>query len=237
MKQAELERLLALADEVEDLERRLARAEVLAAEVARDQDVVAAAPRVGAAMERAAAALEPIARELEREWVDQGPLVAAWQGAVEFEQVAEAAGADPVPSAAEAEAARLDVEAARLATRRQRELIDREREAMSRAVGRSPFDVDIPEGGADARPEAARREALALADVAQEAAHEVAEAGSAAAERAADARAELSGLGDPAALRRELDELRSRLPEEVTLGEDAPASAGVKLERAGVRVR
>ena len=76
MKPAELERLLALADEVQDLERRLARAEVLAAELARDQDVVAAAPRVRAAMERAAAALEPIARELEREWVDQGPLVA-----------------------------------------------------------------------------------------------------------------------------------------------------------------
>jgi hypothetical protein len=223
MKPAELEHLVEVAERVERLERRLARAETLTTELAHDEEVVAAAPEVGAALERAGVALEPITRELEREWVDQGPLVTAWQRAFEFEQIAEAA--------------RRQVESARLATRRQRELIDREREAMSRAVGRSPFDVDIPEGGADARPEAARREALALADVAQEAAHEVAEAGSAAAERAADARAELSGLGDPAALRRELDELRSRLPEEVTLGEDAPASAGVKLERAGVRVR
>lgn len=237
MKPAELEHLVELAERVERLERRLARAETLTIELAHDEEVVAAAPEVGAALERAGVALEPITRELEREWVDQGPLVTAWQRAFELEQIAEAAGADPGPSIQDAEAARRQVESARLATRRQRELIDREREAMSRAVGRSPFDVVIPEGGADARPEAARREALALADVAQEAAHEVAEAGSAAAERAADARAELSGLGDPAALRRELDELRSRLPEEVTLGEDAPASAGVKLERAGVRVR
>jgi hypothetical protein len=237
MKPAELEHLVEVAERVERLERRLARAETLTTELAHDEEVVAAAPEVGAALERAGVALEPITRELEREWVDQGPLVTAWQRAFELEQIAEAAGADPGPSIQDAEAARRQVESARLATRRQRELIDREREAMSRAVGRSPFDVDIPEGGADARPEAARREALALADVAQEAAHEVAEAGSAAAERAADARAELSGLGDPAALRRELDELRSRLPEEVTLGEDAPASAGVKLERAGVRVR
>src|SRR4051812_37129682 len=109
MKPAELELLLALADEVEGLERRLSRAEVLAAELARDQGLVEAAPRVGATMERAGAALEPIARELEREWIDQGPLVAAWQRAVELEQVAEAAGADPVPCAEEAEAARLRV--------------------------------------------------------------------------------------------------------------------------------
>jgi hypothetical protein len=237
MKQAELERLLALADEVEDLERRLARAELLAAELARDQDVVDAAPRVGAAMERAAAALEPIARELEREWVNQGPLVAVWQGAVEFEQVAEAAGADPVPSAAEAEAARLDVEAARLATRRQRELIDRERAAMADALEGAPFAVELPPGGDDARPEAARREVLALADVAAEAAHEAEEAGAAAAGRAAEARAELERLGDPADLRRALEAARERLPAEVKLEASAPASAAVRLARAGVRVR
>ncbi len=237
MKPAELEHLVELAERVERLERRLARAETLTTELAHDEEVVAAAPEVGAALERAGVALEPITRELEREWVDQGPLVTAWQRAFELEQIAEAAGADPGPSIQDAEAARRQVESARLATRRQRELIDREREAMSRVVGRSPFAVDIPDGSADARPEAARREALALADVAQEAAHEVAEAGSAAAERAADARAELGRLGDPAVLRRELEELRARLPEEVTLGEDAPASAAVKLERAGVRVR
>ena len=72
MKPAELERLLALADEVESLERRMHRAETLVAEVARDEDVVSAAPRIGEAMTRAGSALEPIARELEREWVDQG---------------------------------------------------------------------------------------------------------------------------------------------------------------------
>jgi hypothetical protein len=237
MKPAELERLLALADEVEDLARRLARAEVLAAELARDQDVVAAAPRVRAAMERAAAALEPIARELEREWVDQGPLVAAWQRAAELEQVAEAAGADPAPSSQEAEAARLDVEAARLATRRQRDLIDREREAMADTLDGAPLAVELPPGGDDARPEVARREVLALIGVATEAADEAQEAGSAAARQAAEARAELDRLGDPADLRPALEAARGRLPAEVTLDASAPASAAVRLARAGVRVR
>src|SRR6476646_605037 len=112
MKQAELDRLLAVADEVEDLERRLARAEMLASELAHDRELVAAAPGVVSASERAALEPEPITRELEREWVDQGPLVTAWQRAAELEQVAEAAGADPGPSAEDAEAARLQVEAA-----------------------------------------------------------------------------------------------------------------------------
>jgi hypothetical protein len=237
MKPAELEHLLALADEVEDLERRLARAEVLAGELARDQDVVAAAPRVRAAMERAAAALEPIARELEREWVNQGPLVTAWQRAVELEQVAEAAGADPTPSAEEAEAARLHVEAARLATRRQRDLIDREREAMADTLDGAPLAVELPPGGDDARPEAARREVLALIGAAAEAAVEAQEAGSAAARQAAEARAELERLGDPADLRPALEAARERLPAEVTLDSSAPASAAVRLARAGVRVR
>jgi hypothetical protein len=237
MKPAELERLLALAEEVESLERRLHRAETLVAEVARDQDVVSAAPLVGEALTRAGAALEPITRELEREWVDQGPLVEAWQRAVELEQVAEAAGADPGPCAEDVEAARMRVEAARLATRRQRELIDRERQAMAEAVEASPFDVVIPEGGDDARPEAARREALALAGLATEAAHETAEAGSAASRRAAEARAELERLGEPTELRSMLDAARAGLPDEVELDASAPASAAVRLARAGVRVR
>jgi hypothetical protein len=237
MKPADLERLLALADEVESLERRLQRAEVLAAEVAHDQELVSAAPRVGEVLARAGAALEPIARELEREWVDQGPLVTAWQRAVELEQVAEAAGADPGPCAEDVEAARMRVESARLATRRQRELIDRERQAMADAVEASPFVVEIPPGGDDARPEAARREALALAGFATEAAHETAEAGSVAAGHLADARAELERLGDPAELRRALDTARAGLPDEVELDASAPAAASVKLARAGVRVR
>jgi hypothetical protein len=235
MKPAELERLLALADEVESLERRMHRAETLVAEVARDEDVVSAAPRIGEAMTRAGSALEPITRELEREWVDQGPLVTAWQRAVE--QVAEAAGADPGPCAEDVEAARLRVESARLATRRQRELIDRERQAMAEAVEASPFDVEIPPGGDDARPEAARREALALAGLATEAARDTAQEGSAAAGRVAEARAELERLGDPAELRRQLDAARAGLPDEVALDASAPASAATRLARAGVRVR
>ena len=237
MKPAELERLLALADEVESLERRMHRAETLVAEVARDEDVVSAAPRNGEAMTRACSALEPIDRELEREWVDQGPLVTAWQRAVELEQDAEAAGADPGPCAEDVEAARLRVESARLATRRQRELIDRERRAMVEAVDASPFDVEIPPGGDDARPEAARREALALAGLATEAARDTAQEGSAAAGRVAEARAELDRLGDPAELRRRLDAARAGLPDEVVLDPSAPASAATRLARAGVRVR
>lgn len=237
MKPAELERLLALADEVEDLERRLVRAETLAAELARDREAVAAAPGVVAATERVVVELEPITRELEREWVDQGPLVTAWQRAVELEQVAEAAGADPGPSAEDVQEARLRVESARLATRRQRVLIDRVRQSMIDAVAESPFDAEIPPSRDDARPEAARREALELADLAMDAARDIAEAGSAAAEHAADAGAELARLGDPGDLRRALEVARERLPDEVTLDPSAPASAAVRLARAGVRVR
>jgi len=237
MKPADLEQLLELADRVESLERRLIRAETLSAELAHDEEVVSAAPVVGAAMERVERALEPIARELEREWVDQGPLVNAWQWAFELEQIAEAAGADPAASAEDAEDARLRVESARLATRRQRERIDSERRAMAEVVERSPFSVEIPPGGDDARPEAARREALTLAELASETAQETEQARTAAAERAAEARAELERLGDPATLRRELAEARSRLPGEVTLDSSAPASAAVRLGRAGVRVR
>jgi hypothetical protein len=237
MKPAELERLVALAGEVESLERRLHRAETLQAELVREEEVVAAAPRVGQVLVRAGMALEPIARELEREWVDQGPLVTAWQRAVELEQVAEAAGADPGPCAEDVEAARLRVEAARLATRRQRELIDRERQAMAEAVETSPFAVEVPPGGDDARPEAARREVLALAGLATDAAHEIAAEASAAARHVADARAELEQLGDPAELRRMLDAARAGLPDEVELDASAPASAAVRLARAGVRVR
>ena len=36
-------------------------------------------------------------RELERQWVEQGPLVALWQRAVELSEQAEAAGLDPAP--------------------------------------------------------------------------------------------------------------------------------------------
>jgi hypothetical protein len=237
MKPAELERLLELAGRVESLERRLIRAEALSSELARDEEVAAAAPHVGAAMERAGAALEPIARELEREWVDQGPLVTEWQRTYELTQIAAAAGADPGPSEEDAEAARLRVESARLATRRQREQIDSERRAMADAVERSPLEVELPPGGDDARPEAARREVLALAEVALESAHEAEEAGAAASQRAAEARAELGRLGDPGELRRELGEARAALPREVTLDPSAPASATVRLARAGVRVR
>ena len=53
----------------------------------------------------------------------------------------------------------------------------------------------------------------------------------------ADAGAELARLGDPGDLRRALEVARERLPDEVTLDPSAPASAAVRLARAGVRVR
>ena len=236
MKPAELERLLALADEVEDLERRLApRRGARRRAGARPGRASRPHRACGAAMERAAAALEPIARELEREWVDQGPLVTAWQRAVELEQVAEAAGADPAPSAQEAEAARL---ARRGGPPRNAPpaRADRPRAGGDgRHARRSPLAVELPPGGDDARPEAARREVLALIGVATEAADEAQEAGAAAARQAAEARAELDRLGDPADLRPALEAARERLPAEVTLDASAPASAAVRLARAGVR--
>ena len=237
MKASELERLLHIADEVADLERRARHAEAVASTLAHDEDVVQAAAPVREAMGRAGEALGPIARELEREWVDQSPLVAEWQRAVELRETAAEAGVEADVYREEADMARRDVEAARLATRRQRELIETERRAIASVLEDSPFDVEVPPGGDDSRPEVARREALELLGVAEDAAAEAAASAVDATTRAGEARAELERIGDPATLRARLAEVRAHLPAEIELEPDAPESAAARLARAGVRVR
>ncbi|HEY8858295.1 MAG TPA: hypothetical protein VIM27_02495, partial [Gaiellales bacterium] len=83
MTSPELDRLLETAEEVGRLRDVKRRADALNEEIAQLEDVVAAAPRVHAGADRVAGEVEPVARELEREWVAQGPLVAAWQRAVD----------------------------------------------------------------------------------------------------------------------------------------------------------
>jgi hypothetical protein len=237
MRGPELERLLALADEVDELHRRVRAADLLAAEIAENDAIVAALPAVLAAARAARAGLEPVARELEREWVDQAPLVTGWQRAVELEQLAEAAGADPGEYREAAGAARLRVEAARLRTREHRESIDDVRSRVTGVLEETPYAASIPAPGGDERPEAARRDALELADAVATAARAATADAAVAAARARDRRAELERLGAPADLGAHLEELRGRLPGEVVLPADAPPSAAARLARAGVRVR
>ena len=117
MRSKELERLLGAADELVAARAQLARAEALEAEIARDRALVEQVPGLIAALERCRGSIAELARELERQWVDQGPLVAAWQRAAELEQLAAAAGVDGGEEQADAERARLQVETARLQTR------------------------------------------------------------------------------------------------------------------------
>jgi len=144
MTSPELDRLLETAEEVGRLRDVKRRADALNEEIAQLEDVVAAAPRVHAGADRAAGAVEPVARELEREWVAQGPLVAAWQRAVDLAQLAEAAGADVAPYRDDADAARREVEAARLATREQRDRLAEHRERLADALLAAPLELEPP---------------------------------------------------------------------------------------------
>ena len=107
----------------------------------------------------------------------------------------------------------LGVEAARLATRRQRDLIDRDREAMADTLDGAPLAAELPPGGDDARPEAARREVLALDPALRPRRPTRRGGGLGGGPQAAEARAELDRLGDPADLRPALEAARERLPD------------------------
>lgn len=233
-----LDTLLETAAEVERLRDALRHSEALAAEAAHLEDIVGAAPRLQAAAGATAVAAEPVARELEREWVEQGPLVTVWQRAVDLAQLAEAAGADSTPYQADIDAARRQVEAARLATREQRERLTAVRDRLADALLSAPLEVDPPPPVADdARPEALRRDALELIRVADEAGSTAESAASEAAERLQSLNAELDAVGRPDALTARIEELEQRLPHEVELGPDAPPSAAMRLRRAGLTVR
>jgi hypothetical protein len=233
-----LDSLLETAAEVERLRDALRHSEALAAEEAHLEDVVGAAPRLQAAAGATAVAAEPVARELEREWVEQGPLVTAWQRAVDMAQLAEAAGADSSPYQADVDAARHQVEAARLQTREQRERLTAVRDRLADALLAAPLELDPPPPVADdARPEALRRDALELIRLADEAGSTAGSAASAATDRLESVHAELDTVGRPHALTARIEEIERGLPHEVELGPDVPPSAAMRLRRAGLHVR
>jgi hypothetical protein len=101
MTQAELEQVLEQADRVAELRSRLARARRLEAEAAENAGIDATVPEVVGVVRERRDAITSITRELEREWVAQGPMVSAWQRAAEMVAVAESAGADPGDARAE----------------------------------------------------------------------------------------------------------------------------------------
>jgi hypothetical protein len=235
---SDLDSLLETAAEVERLRDALRHSEALAAEEAHLEDVVGAAPRLRAAAGATTVAAEPVARELEREWVEQGPLVTAWQRAVDMAQLAEAAGADSSPYRAEVEAARHQVEAARLATREQRERLTAVRDRLADALLAAPLELDPPPPVADdARPEALRRDALELIRLADAPGRPAASPAAEATNRLQSLGTELDAVGRPDALTARIEELERRLPHEVELGPDAPPSAAMRLRRAGLHVR
>jgi hypothetical protein len=238
MTSPELDRLLETAEEVGRLRDVMRRAGALEHEIAQLDDVVAAAPRVHAGAGRVAGEVEPVVRELEREWVAQGPLVAVWQRAVDLVQLAEAAGADATPYRDDADDARRRVEAARLATREQRERLAEHRDRLADTLLAAPLELEPPPPVADdPRPEALRRDALELIRLAGVADRAASEAAAVAAERVAGVRAELDGLGPLEDVAARLAGLEQELPDEVELDAEAPPSVAIRLRRAGMRVR
>jgi hypothetical protein len=238
MTPSELDRLLETAAEVARLREVVRRGDALRDEIAQLEDVIAAAPRVQAGADQVAGEVEPVARELEREWVAQSSLVAAWQRAVDLVQLAEAAGADVTPYTADADTARRRVEAARLETREQRERLTQHRERLADTLLAAPLELDAPPPVADdPRPEALRRDALELIRLAAEADRAASAAAGVAAERLEGVRAELAALGPLEGVAERLAALEATLPDAVELDPEAPPSVAIRLRRAGLRVR
>jgi hypothetical protein len=237
MNRSEVEQVLVLAERRDAVAEARERVRELESEVERDVAVEQSVPGLRAEIEECTAAIANVARELERQWVAQGPLVTLWTRAAEQLQLAESTDVDAAPYRADVAAAEHRVESARLATRDQRELLDTHRAALIGVLSRLPIDVEPPvELRDDARPEALRRDALALIESGDDAQSRLEEERRLAGTRLAVARAELSVLGTAADLDRELSELNARLPREVELPANAPPSMEMRLRRAGIAV-
>jgi hypothetical protein len=237
MRSKELERLLEAADELVEARARQMRMRALEEEIAHESETVRRAPEVVAAVWRHAPPIEELAREFEQQWVAQGPLVSIWQRAVELTQLADGSGADTTEYQADVDRARHQVEAARLQTREVLERLCTEREALADAIVAAPYPLPAPPAVRDdGRPEAARRDALALLAVAEDAVAASDHERERAEQRIADARAELAQMGDPDELAQRIAELERALPETVEMPRSAPPSSALRLERAGVRV-
>jgi hypothetical protein len=210
--------------------------ESLQQEIAHESAIAAAAPEVAAAIAGRRPPIEQLARELEQQWVAQGPLVSVWQRAVELSQLAEASGADPADYRADIDRARQQVEAARLETRDVLDRLCTQREALADAILTAPFPLPSPPPVRnDGRPEAGRRDALDMLDLADEAIAMAEHERHRARRRISEASAEIAELGDPADLAARVAELEQRLPDVVELPTSAQPSAGMRLQRAGVR--
>jgi hypothetical protein len=233
----ELERLLETADELVEARDRLRRAEELEERIGRERDAERRAPEIAQAAASRRNAIEPIARELEAQWVAQGPLVSQWQRAVELADLAEGSGADPSEYRAEVDEARRRVEAARLGTRDQLAELAGEREKLMDIAMEAPFDV--PSAAPvhdDSRPEAGRRDALSLMEFADRIEHAAHVEHVRAAKVADDAQAQRAELGDRDELAARVRDLEGRLPDVVEVPSSAPPSTSRRLHRAGVRV-
>ena len=230
--------MLGIADELVDARARQSRLDALGREIEHDREVVEAVPVVVDAVSARREPIEVLARELEEQWVSQGPLVSAWQRAVELSQLAEGSGADPGEYQADVDRARRQVETARLGTRELLESLTTERGQLVDAIMAAPFDLPCPPAVRDdGRPEAARRDALGIIDLADEIVETAREQGARAEHHIAEATAEAQALGDPEQLAERIAELEHMLPNEVELPPSSPPSAEMRLRRAGVRVR
>jgi hypothetical protein len=237
MNRSDLERVLQLTEQRDAVAERLGRVRELEAEVERDMVVERTVPGLVEALEERRTAIEAIARELEREWVAQGPLVTQWARAVEQVQLAEASEVDPALYVREAAAAEHRVESARLQTRDQRELLAEERSKLIGVLGELPAEREPPEElRDDSRPEALRRDALELIEIAEGAMELATETREHAIARMAAAATELDRLGTAADLERELAELNERLPDAVELPDGLPPSMEQRLRRAGIEI-
>ena len=237
MKGRDLDRALGLADELVEVRTRVGRMRTLEEQLGHESDIEQRAPHVASAAAARIPSIERITRSLEEQWVAQEPLVSNWQRAVELAELAESAGADSDSLRADAQDARHRVEAARLETHDHLDALCREREALMDIALAAPFDLPSAEAvHEDLRPEAARRDGLALAAFAREIERVAKEAGVAAGEAIGELRAELAELGDRQALESRAAELESELPSRVELPSSAPPSAANRLRRAGVEV-
>ena len=228
--------MLEVADELVDARAAQARMESLQQEIAHESAIAAAAPEVAAAIAARRPPIEQLARELEHQWVAQGPLVSIWQRAVELSQLAEASGADPADYRADIDRARQQVESARLETRDVLDRLCTQREALADAILAAPFPLPSPPPVRDdGRPEAGRRDALDMLELGDEAIAMAEHERHLARLRISEASAEIAELGDPADLAARVAELEQRLPDVVELPTSAQPSAGMRLQRAGIR--
>ena len=237
MKPAELEHLLALADELVDLRERVTESDRLTTEAAHERGLLAAVPPLRRELSAARPRIVGIARELERHWVAQAPLESAWQRAVELELQATDVGAPAEALRDESERARLAVESARLETRDPLDRIRGEWERMTSAVAQPPLALEPPPPlHRDSRPQAGRRDALAMVAFVGETI-DAAETLAAAAEQRLEAvLARIARLAVDDAARARLAELELAVPRRVAVPDGAPPATEARLRRAGVEV-